>query len=575
MKSVAHVWQRLVSRARRSVEAAAQPEYSAWLAERLATRKDRYPLGPSSYRYSVISLVYERSDARFLEEAHASLLAQSLPYFEWVVLAQGALPEALEATLATLAREPRVNIVRSGVNLGIIRGMRMCLEAARGDYIVPLDADDLLTEDALQVADHAAHAARRPVFIYSDEDALIGGVPKHPYLRPDWDPVLNWASSYVWHLCAFDRLTALELGVFSDAGSEYCQDWDTVVRFADAGHIPQHVPEALYHWRQHEASSSNRATATDADNRSLRSTRHLLQTRIARLARPQLYEVAEFPLFRGATEYHVARRHAQPATMDFILLARATADGVRALRAVVEQSDYPIASVFVVTPHALAAEDAQAYAAAAGALAGRLAFAQAASGAAFLEVARRTTADYVLVCSDAIAAVHREACWEALKVFELCADTALACGRTKDQHGAIVQGATVFGSDALPVFLDAGRPESDAGPYALLLKAHTAGMAHTDFFVAAGDFLRSANVPRAASLAALGMWLGAGAAARGYRVAYSPLTVAEVRSTVLGLTHAQQLEREEKNAFLGAYRSALPASQLSAQRFLECSALFR
>ncbi|HWI12814.1 MAG TPA: hypothetical protein VNT02_01120, partial [Burkholderiales bacterium] len=86
MNSLAHAWRRLVSRARRSIEPAAKPEYSAWLAERVASRKDRYPLGPAPYRYSVISLVYERSDARFLEEAHASLLAQSLPYFEWVVL---------------------------------------------------------------------------------------------------------------------------------------------------------------------------------------------------------------------------------------------------------------------------------------------------------------------------------------------------------------------------------------------------------------------------------------------------------------------------------------------------------
>lgn len=574
MNAMRQVWQRLAARLRRGAAAGALPGYAAWLAARIESRGKEYPVSPSPCRYSVISLVYERSDAAFLEEAHASLREQTLPFFEWIVLAQGALPQALEAVVCRLAGDPRVNVLRSKVNLGIIRGMRRCLEVARGDYVIPFDADDLLTRDALQLVDHGAHAAGRPAFLYSDEDALIAGKPRHPYLRPDWDPVLNWASSYVWHLCAFDRLAALELGVFSDAGSEFCQDWDTVVRFANAGHKPHHVPEVLYHWRQHDASSSNRAAAVDADTRSVSSTRHLLESRIADLPEAQRYEVQEFPIFRGATEFHVARRRIEPATMDLIVIARAPVDGARALRAVLDQCDYPIGSVCVVNAGALEPDDIDGYEAAAGARAARLERVQGESTAAVLNAARRTAGDYLLVCSDAIGAVRPDACWESLKLFELCRDTALVCGRTVDRHGVVVQGAAVLGADGLPMFLDTGEPASDAGPYALLLKAHTVGMVHCDFFFAAGPFLRQAALPHAASLAALGLWLGASAARARQRVAYSPLTAAEVHSTVLGLTNGRQLDREEREAFLLACRTALPTSSLSAQRYVERYTLF-
>jgi Glycosyl transferase family 2 len=570
-----HLWNRLTSRVREQSARGERLPYHTWLASRIATRKATHPAGAAPYRYSVISLVYERSDARYLEEAHASLMSQSLPFFEWVIFAQGPLTAELAAVLDRLAGVRRTNILRSDTNLGIIRGMRMCLEAARGDYIVPLDADDLLTEDALQLVDHAAHGAARPAFIYSDEDALIAGVPRHPYLRPDWDPVLNWTSSYIWHLCAFDRRIALELGVFSDAGSEYCQDWDTVVRFANAGHQPHHVREVLYHWRQHEASSTNRATSNDAGSGSLRSTRHLLERQIARLAQPEHYAVEEFPLFRGATEWHVGRRHTAAAAMELIVLARTAASGASALRAVLESSDYPIASAMIAQygPDKSAAGNYEDEAAA-GAHATRVQFIDVEGASALREAVRRTTSAYVTVCSDAVTAMRPDALWEALKLFELCRDTALVCARTTDAGGVVVQGAAVFGKNGLPLLLDRGKRANDAGPYALLLKAHTAGFVHIDFFVASGEFLRRAVLPAAASLAASGMWLGARAAQEQARVAYSPLVAVQVSPGVLGLTDTQQLAQAEKDAFSATFGSRLGTSHLSVQRYMASASLY-
>ena len=50
--------------------------------------------------------------------------------------------------LERIAAEPRVKLSRVEANLGIIGGMRACLERPRGRYISPVDPDDLLTPDA-------------------------------------------------------------------------------------------------------------------------------------------------------------------------------------------------------------------------------------------------------------------------------------------------------------------------------------------------------------------------------------------------------------------------------------------
>ena len=106
------------------------------------------------------------------------------------------------------AREPRVRVIEGETCRGIQHGFRTCLEAATCEWIVPIDADDVLEADALAVM--ASTIASRPAdFVFSDEDHLVDGQLRSRYARPGFDPVLNIESSYIWHLSAFRRDRAL------------------------------------------------------------------------------------------------------------------------------------------------------------------------------------------------------------------------------------------------------------------------------------------------------------------------------------------------------------------------------
>ena len=120
----------------------------------------------------------------------------------------------------------------------------------------PVDADDLVEEDALEVLE-AVLAGTPADFAYSDEDILSDDGALARYSRPDFDPVLNLETSYIWHLCAFRRERALELGVYSNRGAEFCHDWDTVIRFAADRASIIHIPHVLYRWRTHAVSQSH------------------------------------------------------------------------------------------------------------------------------------------------------------------------------------------------------------------------------------------------------------------------------------------------------------------------------
>ena len=204
--------------------------------------------------------------------------------------------------------------------------MRYCLAQAGADYIVPLDADDLLTPDALRIFAHSILHYHRPSFLYSDEDHFVEGRPASPFFRPDWDPVLALSCSYVWHLCAMHRDRAIELQVYGDDNANWCHDWDSLLRFFQADDKIVHVPEILHHWRAHAASSTNRP---NPESGSLKSQRYVLDRYIRTRLDPRLFEVQEFPLFRGATEYWLRRRREQAAPIDVVILG---AERIAALR---------------------------------------------------------------------------------------------------------------------------------------------------------------------------------------------------------------------------------------------------
>ena len=147
----------------------------------MAVRSAEYPIGESPISFSLLTTVYEKSDAGFLSEAAHSIFDQSYSVLEWILLAQGPLSSAVERVLVDIKAHRQCRVLREERNLGIILGLQRCLAAANGDYLIPVDADDLLTADALQIMAYSIYRHNRPALVYSDEDRLEDGIPGTPY----------------------------------------------------------------------------------------------------------------------------------------------------------------------------------------------------------------------------------------------------------------------------------------------------------------------------------------------------------------------------------------------------------
>lgn len=388
--------------------------YENWLTRELQVRASRYPRPVRSASISVLTPVYSGSNLVLLEQLAEAIASQTEPVHQWILIVNGPMPDtALQAIRAKATGDWNAHlIVRTDVT-GIVPALRLGLESASSDYVVPVDADDLITPDAVQILVHELDRLNRPDFLYSDEDVLIDGIPTAPYLRAAYDPLLSLDNSTIWHVCAMKRDAALAAGVYSDAAANWCQDWDSVSRITGNGGRIEHVPEVLYHWRHHAGSTTNNA---EGDVRSLESVRHILERHIAHGEKPENYHVVDWPVNRGARELYIGRRHGE--LPPFIWIGDALND------------DAPSA-----------AEDA-----------------------------------ILVYATDGVSIDSAEAFVEAARLFELHPRLGVVGGNVVNHDGVIVDGCYVVTPGGALESPWIGRLMADAGPFALALKTQSVAL---------------------------------------------------------------------------------------------------
>ena len=516
-------------------------------ADRLA--RAVLPRASSEVSFSILTSVYSRTPAQFFELTARSLLEQRHADFEWIVLENGPVPDDVVRVLDRIAADHRVQRFACAENAGIQGAMRQCLARAARRFVVPLDADDVLEPDALEVL-AAAIDREQADFVFSDEDHLTGERVHTPYSRPGFDPVLNLESSYIWHLCAFSRERALELGVYSDEGAEYCHDWDTVVRFSEAGLRIAHVPHVLYHWRTHAESQSH----TDTQNPgSLASMRAVVEAVLARRSAAERYEIAEFPLFRGAVEWWIRRRPIGDPGFAVVVLGATQAD----VDALAHVPGLSIASHVVPVRRRL----------------------DTLSDWRTLGDALPRNVERIALLDLRCRPTTQEWVWEATKWFELQPDVAIVGGRILDDRDFVVDaGSRVTAGETVALYR--GLHRTDAGAFALALKPQTIEAPAEGFLVVERRFLEAAieSVTREGFTRRFGATLGALAKAQHRRVIYSPLVEARriripARPCVAGRRHvprrggfAARAEGPERRRFRPASAPPDCARRLAARR---------
>jgi O-antigen biosynthesis protein len=278
-------------------------------SERLIRQYERYEsVACKNIKIGLMTSVYSKTDADYLIQLIDSIRKQTSNIYEWVILENGSISDEVANVLRSAKLNLPIKLYRVEKNLGIQGAIAYCLKMAEAEFVAPVDADDLLESDAIECIKEAIHKTKADIF-YTDEDHIINNELRAPFRRGEFDPILNAIDSYIFHFVVFNRLKAIELGLYSDKGAEYCHDWDTITKFAKSNSKIHHVPHILYHWRMHSVSTSGSGQSNTGTHDSVE---WMLNKEILSKASPDLYEVAQFPLDRGVPQLCIKRKEINP-----------------------------------------------------------------------------------------------------------------------------------------------------------------------------------------------------------------------------------------------------------------------
>ena len=92
---------------------------------------------------SILMSVYNTSEP-FLIQSLSSILSQSYPYFEFIIIDDGStLPETVSCLKKFRDLDSRINLFRLDFNIGLTAALNLALSISTGDFIVRQDADDI------------------------------------------------------------------------------------------------------------------------------------------------------------------------------------------------------------------------------------------------------------------------------------------------------------------------------------------------------------------------------------------------------------------------------------------------
>ena len=195
---------------------------------------------------------------KYLDEAVDSVLAQTFRDFEIIVVNDGSTDRATNELLDRYDR-PTVRVIRTK-NQGLARARNTGIAEARGEYILPLDADDTIGPRYLELAVARLNSNRNLGIVYCRGELF--GDRNGPVAAPEFSRRIMLFSNLIFCSALFRKEDWRRVGGYNPEMVHGCEDWDFWLSVLELGRTVHRIPRVLFFYRVREASM-NLAMAGD------------------------------------------------------------------------------------------------------------------------------------------------------------------------------------------------------------------------------------------------------------------------------------------------------------------------
>jgi glycosyltransferase involved in cell wall biosynthesis len=223
------------------------------------------PVHESTALVSVVIAAFNAE--RYIEDTCRSVLRQTYPSLELIIVDDGSTDRTSEIVGAVAGADKRVRVIRQR-NCGVAAARNRAIAEAGGEFIAPLDADDVWApakiERQVRRLQDGGDKTGLAYCWWAWIDEVNGVLDRSPRWHVEgqvWPQLMEVNFTGNASVPLFRQKCLRELGGYSvslrDHDSGGCEDWDLALRVAERYEVAV-VPEVLVGYRRYSGSMSGK-----------------------------------------------------------------------------------------------------------------------------------------------------------------------------------------------------------------------------------------------------------------------------------------------------------------------------
>lgn len=210
-------------------------------------------------KVSIIIPVYNK--AKYVSETIQSALNQTYDNIEIVIVNDGSVDNSSEIIKDFVDKNKNILFFNEKENKGVVHARNMAIDAASGEYILPLDADDTIEPTYIEKAIKILTKNPDIGIVYCK--ARKFGRKNKIWKLPTFDKNKFIYENCIFCSALFRKKDFLTLGKYKPYMQNGYEDWDLWLSFVEADLKPYRIDEVLFNYRQ-----CNEKTRSDYTNKN-------------------------------------------------------------------------------------------------------------------------------------------------------------------------------------------------------------------------------------------------------------------------------------------------------------------
>lgn len=193
---------------------------------------------------------------QFVQETVDSCINSTFQDIEIIVVNNGSTDPYTIDVLNRLSK-PKTRVIHVKKNIGLPYGRNTGIKAAKGRYILPVDADDKIHPTLIEKAYRVMEAKPKVGFVTVGLEYF--GNKQGKWIPPAFNFNKLLVNNIVCVTSLFRKQAWIDAGGYNESMLDGYEDWDFWISLAEKGWQGEAIPEALLYYRRHGRNMSTEA----------------------------------------------------------------------------------------------------------------------------------------------------------------------------------------------------------------------------------------------------------------------------------------------------------------------------